>query len=315
MTLLVAAVVSLTLITSVWAQGNQPVAERASKPMPARGDVRTVAPALEKYTQDRLLGDVWKRPGLAPRDRSIVTSTALIARNQTIELPYYLELALDHGVKPREVSEIITHLAFYSGWGNAMSAIGVAKEVFARRHIGTDQLPQPSPPPLPLNEAAEADRAARVSQQFGAVAPGVVQYTTDVLFRDQGAAPMTTWTRDELRRIDAAEELELASVRRDGTLREPVTIWVVRVGDDLYVRSWKGRTGAWFRATQLRREGHIQAGGVAKDVTFVREADDDINDQIDAAYRRKYRRHGGRYVDPMVVPAARAATIKLVPRS
>jgi hypothetical protein len=126
---------------------------------------------------------------------------------------------------------------------------------------------------------------------------------------------MATWTRDELRKVEAAEELEVASVRRDGTLGSPVTIWVVRVGDDLYVRSWKGRNSAWFRATQERHAGHIEAGGVGKDVTFVAETDDDVNDRIDAAYRTKYRRHGGRYVDPMVAPTARATTIKLVPRS
>jgi hypothetical protein len=126
---------------------------------------------------------------------------------------------------------------------------------------------------------------------------------------------MTTWTTDALRKIETAEELELASLRRDGTLRSPVTIWVVRVGDDLYVRSWKGRTGSWFRASQVCHEGHIQAGGVDKDVTFVPEADDRINDQIDAAYRTKYRRHGARWVDPMVAAEARAATIRLVPRS
>jgi len=126
---------------------------------------------------------------------------------------------------------------------------------------------------------------------------------------------MTTWTSDELRTIGAVEELELASSRPDGTLPHPVTIWVVRVGDDLYVRSWKGRTGSWFRASQVRHDGHIQASGVDRDVTFVTEANDDINDQIDAAYRTKYRRHGGRWVDPMVSAQARAATIKLVPRS
>jgi hypothetical protein len=125
---------------------------------------------------------------------------------------------------------------------------------------------------------------------------------------------MATWTKDELHKIAAAEELELASLRRDGTLSNAVTIWVVRVGDDLYVRSWKGGDGAWFRATQGRHEGHIKAGGVGKDVTFVAEAETDVNDQIDAAYRTKYRRHGGRYVDPMVAPTARATTIKLVPR-
>jgi hypothetical protein len=126
---------------------------------------------------------------------------------------------------------------------------------------------------------------------------------------------MPAWTRDELTTIGAAEELELASVRRDDTLAGPVTIWVVRVGDDLYVRSWKGEAGAWFRATQVRHTGHIEAGGIGKDVTFVAETDDDINDRIDAAYRTKYRRHGGRYVDPMVAHTARATTIKLVPRS
>jgi hypothetical protein len=126
---------------------------------------------------------------------------------------------------------------------------------------------------------------------------------------------MTTWTNDELRAVAAAEELELASVRPDDTLGHPVTIWVVRVGNDLYVRSWKGDAGAWFCATQERHAGHIEAGGIGKDVSFVAETDDDLNDRIDAAYRTKYRRHGGRYVDPMVAPTARSTTIKLVPRS
>jgi alkylhydroperoxidase/carboxymuconolactone decarboxylase family protein YurZ len=99
-------------------------------PMILLNEVRRVAPALERYTQGRLLGEVWKRPGLVPRDRSIVTLAALIARNQTIEMPYYVNLALDNGVMPREISEIITHLAFYSGWANAMSAVAVAKNVF-----------------------------------------------------------------------------------------------------------------------------------------------------------------------------------------
>jgi hypothetical protein len=97
---------------------------------------------------------------------------------------------------------------------------------------------------------------------------------------------MTAWTSDELDKIAAAEELQIASVRRNGTLRNPMTIWVVRHGDDLYVRSAYGRTSSWFRGTQGRHEGHIRAGGVDKDVTFV-DADQDINDQI-AAYRTKY---------------------------
>jgi hypothetical protein len=130
---------------------------------------------------------------------------------------------------------------------------------------------------------------------------------------DKGDALMTTWTSDELNKIGIAEELEIASLRPDGTLRNPVTIWVVRLGDDLYVRSVNGRTAAWFRGTQVRHEGHIWAGGVEKDVTFV-EADPDINDQIDAAYRTKYRRYPSS-VSHIVSPEARSATIRLVPRS
>jgi len=152
-------------------------------------DMQAVAPALERYARDRLFGEVWKRPGLSPRDRSIVTLTVLIARNQTIEMPYYVNVALDNGVKPAEISEIITHLAFYSGLGNAMSAVAVTQGVFAGRRIGSDQLAQVSPKLLPLNEAAEADREKRVAEQFGAVSPGVVQYTTDILFRDLWLRP------------------------------------------------------------------------------------------------------------------------------
>jgi hypothetical protein len=123
---------------------------------------------------------------------------------------------------------------------------------------------------------------------------------------------MATWTSDELENIAAADELELAAAKDDGTLRKPVTIWVVRHGDDLYVRSWRGRTSRWFRGAQDRHEGHIRAGGVEKDVVFVEV--DDVNDEIDAAYRAKYDRYGATYVDPMIGREARAATIKLVPR-
>lgn len=125
---------------------------------------------------------------------------------------------------------------------------------------------------------------------------------------------MNAWTSDELDRIGKAEELELASLRRDGTLRSPVTMWVVRIGDELFVRSVKGRQGPWFRGTQSCLEGFIQAGGVEKDVRFVDEADPMVNERIDAAYQEKYRRYPKAYVDACLTPAARAATIKLVPR-
>ena len=181
-------IVSLGLMAFQSAQANQGTAQ-LSKPTLTLEDVRTVAPALEKYTQGPLLGDVWKRPDLTPRDRSIVTLAALIARNQTIELPFHVNLALDNGVKPREISELITHLAFYSGWANALSAVAVVKDIFAQRNIGADQLPPASPTLLALDEAAEAQRAARVGEQFGTVVPGLVQYTTDVLFRDLWLRP------------------------------------------------------------------------------------------------------------------------------
>jgi len=156
--------------------------------MPASNDITMVAPALAKYAQGPV-ADLWKRPGLTSRDRSIVTVAALIARNQTIEMPHYLNLALDNGVKPREISEIITHLAFYSGWANAMSAAAVARDVFAQRKIGADQLPPASPALLPLDKDAEEKRATAVVQQFGKVSPGLVQNTTDVLFRDLWLRP------------------------------------------------------------------------------------------------------------------------------
>ena len=156
---------------------------------PSAHHLHAVSPALEQYTERRLHGDLWKRPGLAARDRSVVTLAALIARYQTMGLAHYLNVALDNGVTPREVSEIITHLAFYCGWPNAMAAANAATDVFARRGIGANQLPAASPDLLPLDEAAEADRAARVEQQMGAIMPGLVQYTTDVLFRDLWLRP------------------------------------------------------------------------------------------------------------------------------
>src|SRR5438309_1154552 len=126
MKLVAATLASICLIASASAQTE-------AGPMRGPNDIRTVAPALEKYTQERLLGDVWKRSGLSPRDRSIVTLAALIARQQTIEMPYYFSLALDNGLTQAQASEVITHLAFYVGWPNAFSALPVAKDVFEKR--------------------------------------------------------------------------------------------------------------------------------------------------------------------------------------
>lgn len=124
---------------------------------------------------------------------------------------------------------------------------------------------------------------------------------------------MTAWTSDELTKIGAADEMRLAPVRGDGTQRKPVTIWVIRLGDDLYVRSVSGRAAAWFHGAQDRHEAHIRAGGVDKDVLLVET--DDLSDDIDAAYRTKYRRYAANIVNSILTPHARAATLKLVPRS
>ena len=130
-----------------------------------------------------------KRPQLSPRDRSIVTIAALIARNQTAEQAHYLALALDNGVRPSEISEIITHLAFYAGWGNAMATVQIAQGVFDTRGVARSALPPTAPPLLPLDQTAEAQRAALVDATVGPVAPGLVEYTRDVLFKDLWLRP------------------------------------------------------------------------------------------------------------------------------
>ncbi|MFD0744098.1 DUF2255 family protein [Phytohabitans flavus] len=125
---------------------------------------------------------------------------------------------------------------------------------------------------------------------------------------------MTDWDTDELSAIEEADELHIAPRRKNGTLRAPTTIWVVRDGDDLYVRSMLGAGSHWFNGTRARHEGHIEAGGVDRDVSFVDETDPGVNARIGDAYRGKYHRFGPQYVDPMVAPAARGATIRLEPR-
>jgi hypothetical protein len=124
---------------------------------------------------------------------------------------------------------------------------------------------------------------------------------------------MASWTTDELESIAAAEELRIAPVRRDGGLRKPTTIWVVRDGDDVYVRSYRGPEGAWYRTARTSHQGRIEAGGVDKDVALLEESDPGVNGRVDDAYRAKYGRYSS-YVAPMVAPEARTTTLKLVPR-
>ena len=152
--------------------------------------VEAVSPALAAHTRDRLLGEVRSRPGLSKRDRSLVTVAALIARGQAGALGRYATDALDNGVTPAELSETILHLAYYAGWGNAMAATAPVSAVFAERGIAGNALPAAEPDRmLPLDEAAESAREKAVGERFGAVAPGLVDYTTRYLFQDLWLRP------------------------------------------------------------------------------------------------------------------------------
>ncbi|MBD0901395.1 MULTISPECIES: carboxymuconolactone decarboxylase family protein [Klebsiella] len=152
-------------------------------------DVQSVAPALARFGSEVLTEDLWARNELSRRDRSIVTVAILIARHQPAELKHYVDVALDNGVTAAEISEIVTHLAFYSGWPNAMSAVAVTKDIFIARGIGREQLASASPELLPLNQAMEKQRSTTVEQNVGAISPGLVKFTTQPLFLDLWQRP------------------------------------------------------------------------------------------------------------------------------
>jgi hypothetical protein len=123
---------------------------------------------------------------------------------------------------------------------------------------------------------------------------------------------MAKWNTSDLASIGTANELDVATVRSDGTLGPYTTIWVVPVGDEIFVRSYRGRTGAWFRRAEQTRHGRIRTREIERDVTFEPVSDAD-QDAIDDAYRHKYARHGDTYVETMVSPATKAATLRLTP--
>ena len=152
-------------------------------------DVQSVAPALARFGSEVLTEDLWARNELSRRDRSIVTVAILIARHQPAELKHYVDVALDNGVTAAEISEIVTHLAFYSGWPNAMSAVAVTKDIFIARGIGREQLASASPELLPLNQAMEKQRSTTVEQNVGAISPGLVKFTTQPVFLDLWQRP------------------------------------------------------------------------------------------------------------------------------
>ena len=126
---------------------------------------------------------------------------------------------------------------------------------------------------------------------------------------------MAGWSNDELTKIGGAEEVDVAALRGDGTPRKRVTVWLVRHGDGLYVRSAvRGANATWYRGAVETRHGRIWAAGIHKDVTF-EAAGSNLNDEIDAEYRDKYRRYAGRILNSCLTPEARSTTLRLVPRS
>ena len=124
---------------------------------------------------------------------------------------------------------------------------------------------------------------------------------------------MTKWTKDELKNIGSQEEIRLFASKKDGTLYNPVIIWVVRVDDDLYVRSFKGIKGSWYKHVQLNHKGRIVAGGITREVDFIvlNNKESPLNDKIDREYRLKYQKYGKSYVEPMISSQSRATTIKI----
>lgn len=184
----------LVAITLVAAMASPSLAQTNNKStaMPqtlTNEDVRAVSPALDRYMRQTMDGDLWQRPQLSPRDRSVVTLAVLISRGQSVDLAGQLRRAMDNGVTAAEISEIITHLAFYSGLANAQLAVLAARQVFAERGIGSDQLPAASPKLLPIDETTEAKRAAAVEQSAGSVSPGLVKFTGELLFQDLWLRP------------------------------------------------------------------------------------------------------------------------------
>ena len=163
---------------------SQPGATRPSGPVQQK-----IAPGMAALTDEVLFGDVWRRPELSPRDRSLVTISVLIATGKSVVLAGHLGRALDNGVQPGEASGLLAHLAIYCGWPSAVSALEMYDQVYTARKIDTAALRAVGPRlPLPASDAA---RARALNDALAAVAPKFVQLTNDVVFDD-------LWRRSDL---------------------------------------------------------------------------------------------------------------------
>ena len=167
----------------------QPSSQQQATARPSGALQQRIAPGLATLTDDVLFGDVWRRPELSPRDRSLVTISVLIATGKPAQLAGHLGRALDNGVQPSEASGLLAHLAIYCGWPSAVSALEVYEQVYTARKVDTHALRAVGPRlPAPASDAA---RATAMNDELGAVAPKFVQLTNDVVFDD-------LWRRSDL---------------------------------------------------------------------------------------------------------------------
>lgn len=188
---LIGTIVAGTLVVGYTAQA-EPGSDTAARSRTRQ--VESVSPALAKYDNERVQ-ELWNDDSLSRRDRGLVTIAVLISNGQTKELGRSTDRALDDGLSAAEISETVTHLAFYTGWQNAKAAVPVIAEVFDEHGIGADQLPERDPDLLPQDQKAEQAREESVQEQYGSVSQGVVDDTDDVLFDD-------LWLRPDLKPRD-----------------------------------------------------------------------------------------------------------------
>jgi 4-carboxymuconolactone decarboxylase len=167
----------------------QPAAQQPGTTRPSGPLQQRLAPGLATLTDEVLFGDVWRRTQLSPRDRSLVTISVLIATGKPAQLGGHLGRALDTGLQPREASGVLAHLAIYSGWPNAVSALDIYNQVYTARKVDTATLREAAPR-LPAS-ASDASRAQAIHEHLGATAPKFVQLTNDVVFDD-------LWRRSDL---------------------------------------------------------------------------------------------------------------------
>jgi 4-carboxymuconolactone decarboxylase len=170
-------------------QQPQPVSQPQASGRPSGALQQRIAPGLATLTDDVLFGDVWRRPELSPRDRSLVTISVLIATGKPAQLAGHLGRALANGVQPSEASGVLAHLAIYCGWPSAVSALEVYDQVYTARKVDTAAL-RAVGARLPAS-ASDAARASAVTEELGTVAPKFVQLTNDVVFGD-------LWRRSDL---------------------------------------------------------------------------------------------------------------------